>query len=390
MITDVERGRTTMNAHDTIQNLDDRCKFIMDVIQTFGPLTKNDILTKTNMKLTTLNRYMATLLGKEIIIESSIADSTGGRKATLYDVNPHGFYLIGIDISRTYSQIVVTNLKCEIIIEKRIQDDQYDMDKSIRYLPKEVISILESGTLNISNVAGIGIGIIHGVNINELRETLRNEIGVPVFFENGANAAVIGEYYFGLGKGKQNVAFINCGVGIRTGVISSGVLVRTINNSDDALAHMVVEKHGILCECGSYGCLETFVSINKLPIMFKQKSKSLVDNPFKDDIEGISYLDVCNLAESNNEIARQIILESASYFGIGLSNFIRLLNPQLIILSGPYIQNSPLFFEESRRIALMNRDISLNEIEFSKGGYFETNAIAIGASVVAMRKLIEV
>jgi predicted NBD/HSP70 family sugar kinase len=263
------------------------------------------------------------------------------------------------------------------------------MDHLIRNLPKEAISIMDSATIKISNVVGIGIGVIHGVNVNEIQRNIQNEIGIPVFLDNGANAAVMGEYYLGLGKGKQNVAFINCGVGLRTGFISSGTLIRSINNSDDALAHMIVEKEGNLCVCGSRGCLETYVSIHELPIIFGEKLKAQVDSAKSDDIKVTSYLDVCKLAESNNEPARQVILESAHYFGIGLSNFIRLLNPQLIILSGPYIQNSPLFFEESRRVALMNHDISLNVIEFSKGGYFEVNSIALGASVIAMRGIIE-
>jgi len=378
-----------MNAQETIQNLDARCKFILDIIQTFGPLTKNDILVKTEMKLTTLNRSMAMLLHKDVIIESSVADSTGGRKATLYDVNPYGFYLIGIDISRTYSQIVVTNLKFKIIAEKRIQDNHYDMEQSIRNLPQEVISVLESGAIKKSSVAGIGVGVVHGVDTNEFQRELQREIKVSLSFDNGANAAVIGEYYLGFGKGKQNVAFINCGVGIRTGVISSGILIRSINNSDDALAHMIVEKEGNLCACGSHGCLETYVSINELPIIFEKMLKSQSVNSMIYDEKVTSYLDICKLAERNNDIARQVILDSAYYFGTGLSNFIRLLNPQLIILSGPFIQNSTLFFEESKRIALMNHDISLNEIEFSRGGYFEANSIALGASAIAMREIIE-
>lgn len=378
-----------MNAHTTIQSLNKRCKFIMDIIQSFGPISKNDILVKTKMKLTTLNRDMTTLLERKIIIESSLADSTGGRKAALYDVNPIGFYLVGIDVSRTYSQIVVTNLKFEIIIEKRIQDDLYDMNRVIMSLPKELSSILETGNLDISKIIGIGIGLVHDVDSYSLKEAMQKEIGIPVSIDNGANTAVFGEYYLGLGKGKQNIAFINCGVGIRTGVIFSGDLIRTINHGKDALAHMIVEQNGNLCECGNHGCLETYVSINDLPMKYKQMMLSQTEGSVNDSSKDISYLDVCNLAESNNEIAKQIILQAAFYFGIALTNFIRLLNPQSVILSGPYIQNSPLFYEETKRIVLKNLSISLNEIEFSKGGYFELNSIAMGASVIAMRSLFE-
>ena len=378
-----------MNAHTTIQSLNSRCKIIMDIIQSLGPISKNEILIKTKMKLTTLNRDMTTLLEKKIIIESALADSTGGRKAALYDVNPIDFYLVGIDVSRTYSQIVVTNLKFEIIIEKRIQDDLYDMNRVILSLPKELSSILEVGAIAMSSIIGIGIGLVHDVDSYLLKENMQKEIGVPVSIDNGANTAVIGEYYLGLGKGKHNIAFINCGVGIRTGVIFLGNLIRTINHDKDALAHMIVEQNGNLCECGNHGCLETYVSINDLPMKYKQMMLSQTEGSFNDINKDLSYLDVCNLAESNNVIAKQIILQAAFCFGIALTNFIRLLTPQLVILSGPYIQNSPLFYEETKRIVLANLSTSLNDIEFSKGGYFESNSIAMGASVIAMRGIIE-
>ena len=67
------------------------------------------------------------------------------------------------------------------------------------------------------------------VENHSLYEVLDRELDVIICVDNGANAAVIGEYNFGIGKGKQNIAYINCGVGIRTGIISSGILIRTIN-----------------------------------------------------------------------------------------------------------------------------------------------------------------
>ena len=69
----------------------------------------------SKMKLSTLNRVMQPLETEGLIVESSIGESTGGRKPVLYDVNPKQYYLVGIDISKTYTKMVVTNLKTDVL-----------------------------------------------------------------------------------------------------------------------------------------------------------------------------------------------------------------------------------------------------------------------------------
>lgn len=54
------------------------------------------------MKLTSLNRVMNKLLAENLILKVGIAESTGGRKPTLYDVNVEYGYIIGVDIYRIY------------------------------------------------------------------------------------------------------------------------------------------------------------------------------------------------------------------------------------------------------------------------------------------------
>jgi predicted NBD/HSP70 family sugar kinase len=95
---------------------------------------------------------------------------------------------------------------------------------------------------------------------------------------------------------------------------------------------------------------------------------------------------VCSLAENKNNIAVNILMDAAVHFGIGLSNYIRLFNPQLIILSGPLVQHSQFFYDECTKIAL--EKCHLNSIDFNRGGYFRNKSIAVGASVMAIERLI--
>ncbi|WP_243129577.1 MULTISPECIES: ROK family protein [Clostridium] len=359
------------------ESLNIRCKNIFGVVQKNGPITKSKLIDITKIKLTTLNRDLKILIDEKIIVETDIGESTGGRKPSLYDVNTEKFYIVGIDISRTYTRIVITNLKLEIIGEETLNHD-YNIENSNDIILTSLKILFRKLHVKESELLGIGIGIVGGFNINPLYKRLKEEFNVSICIDNGANTAVIGEYYFGSGKGKNNIVYINCGVGIRTGIISSGVLIRAINNLEDVFGHMVVDVNGELCSCGNHGCIESYVSIPYIIKKFKDESK------VNDDI---GYRDICRLSEEGNKVATNIIKKSALYFGIGLSNYIKLFNPELIILSGPLIQNSRVFYEECRKVAVEKCHVKNENIIFARGGLYEDKSIAIGACVMVIQKM---
>jgi predicted NBD/HSP70 family sugar kinase len=366
--------------------LNHRCKYIFSIIQKKGPISKSDLINITKLKLTTLNRELKILMNEKIIVESDIGESTGGRKPSLYDVNLNKFYIIGIDISRIYARIVITNLKLNIIEEELLNHD-YDIKGISVIMPSIIKKLSMKLPLENSWIVGIGIGIVGGFDIKPLYDTLTKETNVPIHIDNGANAAVIGEYHFGLGKDKQNIAYVNCGMGIRTGIISSGVLIRTINNLEDAFGHMIVDAKGELCSCGNYGCLESYTSVAKITKDFINKAKEHKDLGINKALNEIGYEEVCSLAEKNNKDAITCIKNAAVYLGIGLSNYIKLFNPELIILSGPLIQHSKLFYETAKEIALQKCHIKNNNIQFSCRGYFSDKSIAVGACAMIIQEI---
>ena len=375
-----------MEAYKNFEALNDRGKYIFNIVQKNGPITKNELMDITKIKLTTLNRDIEILIDKKIIIEADIGESTGGRKPNLYDVNQSEFYIIGIDISRTYTKIVITNLKLKII-EERLLSHEYKIENISEIIPTLIKNICMELRIEKSSIVGIGIGIIDGFNIKPLYDVLDKELDTIICVDNGANAAVIGEYNFGIGKGKKNIAYINCGVGIRTGIISSGVLIRTINNLEDAFGHMIVDVNGELCSCGNHGCIESYVSISNITKKFIDEIKEISGSYLNKKLDNINYRDVCNLAENKNEVTVNVIKNSALYFGIGLANYMKLFNPELIILSGPLIQHSKLFYDTAIEIAFQKCHIKNNNIQFSNGGHYKDNSIAVGACAMVIQKL---
>ena len=382
-----------------IKSLQIERKQVFDIIQKQGPISKGNVQLMTNLKLTTLNRIINDLEAKNLILDYSTGESTGGRKPKLYDVNYSGFYIIGLDISRTYTQIVLTNLKMMILKEKRFaMDESHSAEKTLNTVIDIIYSFLDELKINKGQIVGLGIGTVgpldrkkgkilnpinfSGCNWNNIsiKEYLENKLEFPIIIDNGANTAVLGEYFYGEGKGYDNIAYINCGIGIRTGVITSGKIIRAINDREDAFGHMVIDIDGEPCYCGNYGCVESYSSIYSIVKKFKNDLKRGKTTSIKKTIEEINFLDIFVAADEGDVVARDIISNSALVFGASLANYINLLNPQLIILSGPSIYNSQLFYEVCTETAIKRINTSSVNIKFSKGGYFKENAIALGAA----------
>ncbi len=396
-----------MDSSNFIKNLSVESKKILSLILHNQAFTKAALSELSCLKLTSLNRMMLPLEEAGLIVKYEMGESTGGRKPVLYDVNPSRYYIIGIDISRTYTQVVVINFKMQLF-----EKYKFDMNKEstpsivVKLISSWIDEVIEKLRKQNSIIIGMGIGTVGPMDRKEgvvlkpdnfgaegwenvpLKSIFEERYGIPVVIDNGANAAVLAETYYGLGKGVKNVIYINCGMGIRTGAISSGVFVRKINDTDDAFAHMIVDVNGRKCSCGNLGCIEAYSSIYSIIEIFTELSNRTLN--YHDDTEQVSYMDICKAAEVEDPIAMKVIEHSATIMGNGLANLIQLLNPGIVILSGPLLKHSKLFYKIStdtayKKINILNKD----KVFFNRGGYFKEDAISVGAAAMLMENFLD-
>lgn len=375
-------------------------KKLLDIIRKKGPISKNELMLSTKMKLSTLNRTLDPLFEQQLIEEVGTGESTGGRPPALLGVIVTSLYAVGVDISRTYTEVVLTDLKMSIVKKSRFELNE---ESSPEVTISKAIGIIRvfMKELNIKNeqVLGIGIGTVGPLSrkkgiietpVNFLnpnwsnvpvKKMFEDAFRLPVLVDNGANSAVLGEAMFGEGKGYENIAYIHCGVGIRTGAVSRGMLIRTINDAEDAFGHMVVDIDGDACTCGHFGCIESYSSIYAIEKRFlsalKKGRKTNIEKP----MQLIYFRDIFYAAEMEDALAVEHVTHAAVILGTGLANFINLLSPSLVILSGPSIRYSRLFYDEvvsaaSKRIYNQRG----SGVRFSRGGHFKESAISVGAA----------
>jgi predicted NBD/HSP70 family sugar kinase len=241
----------------------------------------------------------------------------------------------------------------------------------------------------IGDVSGFAAPGWSGTNLKKLFE---DEWKCPVFIDNGAKTGLLCEYLFGAGKGRDSTVYINCGIGIRMASITAGSLVRTVNDNEDAFAHMVANMDGRESTCGKRGCIESYSSMDSIVSAFRAKIMAGAGSALvacqgngASDIFDIGFEDISKAAKEGDETSRSVIAAAAEVFGTGLANYISLQNPGIVILSGPLIKISDLFLNDCKETAekrcLPKGRIS---VPISRGGSFGDIAIASGAAAMVV------
>jgi glucokinase len=176
-------------------------------------------------------------------------------------------------------------------------------------------------------------------------QELIEAFGVSAALENDADAAALGEARWGAGKGKHSLVSITVGTGIGAGIILNGEVYRGNKYAHPEIGHHIVEPDGPLCTCGASGCWESLASGPALEQWYAEQNSSE---------QHLTGKEICALARMGNVGAQQAVERLAKYLGIGLSNVVSMLVPEVIALSGSVMQSADLLLDRIRAIVRNN------------------------------------
>ena len=161
---------------------------------------------------------------------------------------------------------------------------------------------------------------------------------LPTFVENEANAAALGEYYFGSARGMKDYIYLSAGIGLGSGIMIDGRLFRGSSGYASEVGHMTIAPDGDLCGCGRRGCWETLVGpravLRKVRATLAVESSSILPALVNGNLESIRFEDVLAAAQADDKVAIRALQDVGRYLGIGVVNLVNIFNPELIVLGG--------------------------------------------------------
>lgn len=182
-----------------------------------------------------------------------------------------------------------------------------------------------------------------------LRQWLMAEFDAPVWVDNDANVAALGEWRYGAGQGVDgpvdNLLYVTVSTGVGGGWVLNGRIWRGHEGMAGEIGHTVVAPDGPLCLCGKRGCVERLASG---PYMAQDLAAAWVEEkrPFTAPVTGKI---VAEEAAAGNPTARHILRHGANALGLGLGNAANLINPARIILGGGVTKAGDLWWDELHR-----------------------------------------
>ena len=200
------------------------------------------------------------------------------------------------------------------------------------------------GTVNVDTGTVLTIPNVRSLKGFNLAAALQSELHHPVIIENDANAAAMGELWKGAARDTRTMICITLGTGVGGGIILDGKLWRGVDGSAGEIGHTAIEPHGgVICGCGSEGCLEVYASATALVRMLKETNSTLGDP------DNLTAKKIYRAAKDGDQVALKVFRQMGEYLGIGLASLVNILNPQMIVIGGGVANAWELFGEHAIR-----------------------------------------
>jgi glucokinase len=294
--------------------------------------------------------------------------------------------ILGIDIGGTSSKLGLV-ADGQVIARARIQttghaDDHAFADalaaEARRMMTEHgvVITAVGIGAPNANQLTGIiemapNLPWKHDV---PLARMLSDRLGVPATLGNDANAAALGEWRYGAGRGIDDLLVVTLGtVWAAVFIVNGGLVLGSAGNAGE-VGHMTLIPGGRACTCGRRGCVEAYVSIRGMLATYAEEGGVAVVN----DVKGLA-----DLAHAGDAAAQRVFAHSAEWLAIALANAVCATGPRRIVLFGGIARNGDLLMAPLRdrfHVALLN--IYQGRVDLTVSALPDDDAALLGAAAL--------
>lgn len=199
-----------------------------------------------------------------------------------------------------------------------------------------------------------------------LRQILEDHLRLPVSLDHDANAAALGEFYYGAGRDVPSMVYVVVGTGVGSAIIMDGHIMRGMCNSAGEVGHMTLDRDGELCSCGSKGCVETYMSGPWISRHYQRASATAGTNPI--ELQQVTGADVARLATQGDPLAIQILASAGEALGIAVASLAMILDIELYIIGGSVAKSGDFFLEPARKIVPRHSYSSVgSRVQISRG-----------------------
>lgn len=258
-----------------------------------------------------------------------------------------------IDVGGTYLKIGLISeegrIESSLSVPTPVEEGD---DAVIRKIAEGIQQIAAAEAVGEGRIAGVGLGIpgyvvkkrgivTQAVNLYwrnyPAKERLEALIPYPVWMDNDANLAALGEMWKGSGVGAKEMIMVTLGTGVGGGILIHGEIVSGVNGIGGEIGHITVRPGGERCNCGRRGCLETESSATAMrriaTVALEAGRESSLRRVWQEKGR-ITPRDLTIAANGGDDLALEVFDSAAYYLALALGSLVNTLNPEKILIGG--------------------------------------------------------
>ncbi len=324
--------RGTNLEHARVHNL----RTVLETVRLHGPLARSDVARRSGLTPQTVSNLVSELIRQGLVRESGQRQAARGRSPTLLSVEPSGALSIGLDLDRGHLTGLLVDLAGNVRARTHLERAFPSPEEALDLVVKVVHELSED--VHERRLWGIGIGFPGPLHITDgvvdnvinpegfpgwenvsVRAKLSRKLHVPVFLENNATAAALGESYFGVGAELSSYFYCFLGVGLGGAIVANGRAQRGWQGNAGELGYVPMNQNGETEHLGRR--FDLFRLYERLAIQ---------------GIEVRTYAELAGLLAAGEPLLEQWLDDAADGLAPALVGAEYLLDPEAIVFGGAW------------------------------------------------------
>ncbi|MDL2408287.1 ROK family protein [Rhizobium calliandrae] len=372
---------------------------LIQALYDMGASSRVELARVTGANRATIGGIVQPLINQGILVEGDVvpANRNGGKPATKLWFSKQAKPICAVLLMPERVRTCLVSLEGEIYAQHDadLTTDLKDASDAFQIVSTCVEETIASGHLP---VLGIGLAVAGGLDAAKgsilatnlaprlhgfpMGAELTKRFGVPVCIDPNTRALLVGDRWFGQGRGQRNFAAVYVGESLGAAIYVDGHLYRGAAGEAGQIGHTIVQLNGRICRCGRRGCWETVATLQWL--RNEAQARGLPQPGSLDAGRLVS------LAKNGIEGAKELLQAYAFNISVGLANLQQLTAPNCITLHGDVVRGGKWMLElieENFRELIFNP--ADNQITLALGDSEDVASLR-GAAGLVLAELLDV
>jgi predicted NBD/HSP70 family sugar kinase len=327
---------------------------VLELIRQISPIARSEISRMLELSMPTTMRIVEELIADDLVRSTGKTAGNTGRPRELLEYNRNGGVVIGIDLGGTNLFGALASIGGEILGEVCKNQHSSSGNETFDLVAEMIEALIDLAKDKNQRLLGIAVGapgVTHvetGVvewapSLNwrdfPLKGRLVDRFHLPVVVDNDVNLAVVGEQWFGVGRGVNNMLLLALGTGVGAGIVIDGIIYRGHNESAGEVGYFLPDIQALGKRYDQFGAMESIISGIGIAARARQL---LSDSLPEEQLTALSASDVFEAARKDQAWGKQIVTETVDYLTMVIANISTFLDPELVVLSGGVSNNADL------------------------------------------------